>query len=90
MLKASIFAALLAFAVQPAVAKDGSEGPAPATAKAKSNDPIWMICQREENGTRLGARKVCLTAAQWAEKRRGEHREDIERAQRNVGIDNDG
>ena len=90
MLKASIFAALLAFAVQPAVAKDGSEGPAPATAKAKSNDPNRMICQREETtGTRLGARKVCLTAAQWAEKRR-EHREDIERAQRNVGIDNDG
>lgn len=92
MLKASVFAALVAFAAQPAVAaKDSSEGQAPTavTAKEKSTDPNRMICQREETtGTRLGARKVCLTAAQWAEKRR-EHREDIERAQRNVGIKND-
>ena len=49
-----------------------------------------MICEREDTtGTRLGARKVCLTAAQWQEKRR-EHREELERAQKNVGIKNEG
>ncbi|MGH8527071.1 MAG: hypothetical protein ACREXY_23550 [Gammaproteobacteria bacterium] len=93
MLKASVFAVLIAFAAQPAVAaKDNSEGQAPAaaTGKGKSYDPNRMVCQREETtGTRLGARKVCLTAAQWEEKRR-EHREQIERAQQNVGIKNDG
>ena len=92
MLKAAVFAVLVAFAAQPAVAaKDNSEGQSPTVvaAKEKAADPNRKICQREETtGTRLGARKVCLTAAQWAEKRR-EHREDIERAQRNVGIDND-
>ena len=53
-------------------------------------DPNRMICERENTtGTRLGARKVCLTAAQWQEKRR-EHREELERAQKNVGIKNEG
>lgn len=89
MLKASVFAVLVAFAVQPAVAaKDSSEGQAPivVSGKEKSTDPNRKICQREETtGTRLGARKVCLTASQWAEKRR-EHREELERAQKNVGI----
>ena len=45
-----------------------------------------MVCEREDTtGTRLGARKICLTSAQWQEKRL-EHREALERAQKNVGI----
>ena len=50
------------------------------------NDPKRVVCERVEvTGSRLGARKVCLTVAQWAEKRR-EHREELERAQKNSGI----
>lgn len=91
MLKASIFAALVAFAAQPAVAaEDPAQGSKPIVVKGKSYDPNRMVCQREETtGTRLGARKVCLTALQWEEKRR-EHREQLERAQQNVGIKNEG
>lgn len=52
----------------------------------KTKDPNRMVCEREDTtGTRLGARKICLTSAQWQEKRR-EHREALERAQKNVGI----
>lgn len=52
----------------------------------KSKDPNRMVCEREDTtGTRLGARKTCLTAAQWQEKRR-EHREELERAQKNTGL----
>jgi hypothetical protein len=93
MLKASVFAALVAFAAQPAVAaEDSAQGSKPTVVagKGKSYDPNRMVCQREETtGTRLGARKVCLTALQWEEKRR-EHREQLERAQQNVGIKNSG
>ena len=43
-----------------------------------------MVCETEEKtGSRLGARRVCLTVAQWAEKRR-EHREATEKVQRIV------
>ncbi len=59
---------------------------AQATPPAKPLDPNRRICEVEETtGTRLGARKVCMTAAQWAEKRR-EHRETVERAQKNVDM----
>ena len=45
-------------------------------------DPNKLICERvEQIGTRLGARRVCMTAAQWAEERR-EQREAMERVQR--------
>lgn len=59
---------------------------AQATPPAKPLDPNRRICEVEEaTGTRLGARKVCLTAAQWEERRR-EHRETVERAQKNVDM----
>jgi hypothetical protein len=64
-------------------------GEAPAPAEPKKKAAARMVCERvEETGTRLGGRRVCLTAEQWAEKRR-EHRADIERAQQNVGIKNE-
>lgn len=88
MLKIIMVAVGLSFAAGPAVAQVVSlETARPA---AKSKDPNRMICERADTtGTRLGARKICLTAAQWQEKRR-EHREELERAQKNVGIENEG
>lgn len=65
---------------------------APATAQVTSleaanqpvkivGDPNRIVCERQEStGTRLGARKVCLTVAEWAEKKR-EHRETLESIQ---------
>jgi hypothetical protein len=47
----------------------------------KKGDPNRIVCEREETlGTRLGAHKVCLTVAEWNEKRR-EHRETVESIQ---------
>ena len=45
-------------------------------------DPNQMICDVEQTtGTRLGARKVCKTRAEWAQLRT-EHRESLEMLQR--------
>jgi hypothetical protein len=57
-----------------------------ATAKPAetAKDPDKLICERvEQIGTRLGARRVCMTAAQWAEERRVQ-REATEAVQRNT------
>ena len=44
-------------------------------------DPNKVVCKKEETiGSRLGARRVCLTIAQWNEKAR-EHREFTEDVQ---------
>ena len=47
----------------------------------KTGDPNRIVCERQETtGSRLGAHKVCLTVAEWAEKKR-EHRETLESIQ---------
>jgi hypothetical protein len=51
---------------------------------APKGDYNRIVCEREETtGSRLGARRVCLTVLQWEEKRR-EHRESTEKVQRTV------
>jgi hypothetical protein len=55
--------------------------PAPAKAANPAKDPNRIICEREDEiGSRLGGKKVCKTAADWAEERRL-HRENLEKAQ---------
>ena len=55
---------------------------------AKVKDPNAKICEKIElTGSRLGTRRICMTAADWAAQRQ-DHRNDIERAQKNVGIIN--
>lgn len=93
MLRAALLGAVLTLAAQPVVAATSQPAPTPIVVvgkDGKKSDPNRIICEKQETtGTRLGARKVCLTAAQWQEKRR-EHREELERAQKNVGIKNEG
>jgi len=85
MLKFVALAAFLALGAAPAIAQAPSAGTAPASAKAQ--DPDKKICQRvEETGSRLGDRRICKTRAEWAAERQ-ESRNELERAQRNVGID---
>ncbi len=80
MTKLGAFAFLLLAASVPALAQVTSiatNNPAP-----KSHDPNRIICDIEQTtGTRLGARKVCKTAAEWAQMK-AEHREGLERFQR--------
>lgn len=53
-----------------------------ATPSAKKGHLDRVVCERQETtGTRLGARRVCQTVAQWEAKRR-EHREHTEKVQR--------
>lgn len=82
MFKLVTLAAVVAFGATSAVAQvTYIESARPAT---NVKDPNKLICQRvEQIGTRLGARRVCLTALQWEEQRR-EQREDLERVQRIV------
>ena len=82
MLRLVTLAALAAFGTTSAMAQVSSiESSRPDT---NVKDPNKPICERvETTGTRLGGKRVCMTAAQWAEQRR-EQREDLERVQRIV------
>lgn len=79
MLKlASVIAAAVVFAV-PAAAQT------PHTVKAdREKDPNRIVCQKQEQiGSRLGAKKVCMTAKEW-ELLAKEHRDEAERLQLNA------
>ena len=79
MKAAWLFPLVLAVAA-PAAAQPAS---APTARDAvKKNNPDRLMCEREEQiGSRLAAKKVCLTAREW-QMRRQEMREDLERYQR--------
>ena len=67
-----------AFSTAPAVAQTTIQS---SSASLKRGDPDRILCEREETtGTRLGARRVCLTVHQWNEKR-SEHRKTVEKVQ---------
>ncbi|MEA1072650.1 hypothetical protein [Sphingomonas sp. LY160] len=84
MFKAVTFVAAVAFAV-PALAQVSSiETSRPRVSK----DPNEKICERiTETGSRLASKRVCMTSAEWAAQKT-DHRNDVERAQKNVGIIN--
>jgi len=49
--------------------------------KPAKSDPNRIICEKiQETGSRLNARKVCMTAQQWEEQRRRD-RENLQDAQ---------
>jgi hypothetical protein len=49
--------------------------------KKDTKDPNRIICEKQEAlGSRLQAKRVCMTAEQWAQKRR-EDRQMVDRAQ---------
>ena len=78
MLKQIVGVALLIGSV-PAVAQSNDTA-------TRAKDPNRKICETvEETGTRLGAKRICMTAAQWEQQRRND-RESVERAQRGTGI----
>ena len=70
-------------AASPADAKPSATAAAPSGAKAKRKyDPSRMVCEvQEETGSRLGGRKICQMASEWAEQRRLD-REALEKNQR--------
>jgi hypothetical protein len=79
-----VFALMISVATTPAAAQITFQEPAtPAQAKA-GNPTDKIICERQDEiGSRLAAKKVCKTAAQWQEERRTE-RNDLEKVQQVV------
>lgn len=67
----------------PAFAQDAAK---PAD-EAEGKDPNRMICKTEKvSGTRLSSKKVCMTAAQWAQAKR-DQRETVDKVQANRPLD---
>lgn len=88
MIKSMVSVALTVALGSAAVAQTSLQSANPAP--KKSSDPNRKICEKVEKiGTRLGAVTVCMTAEQWEHQRR-DHRNDVERAQQNVGIKTEG
>ena len=85
MKKMTILCAVLVSSVA-AIAQTPEEAPdAPTTQKTGPNqDPNEVVCIRQAAiGTRLGARRVCRTRAEWAE-HRSEFKQELERAQQQM------
>lgn len=57
----------------------------PAVAAEKEDDPNKIVCKKQqpEIGSRLGAKRVCATAAEWAarEEMRAEVKNNIDKIQ---------
>lgn len=88
MLKMLIIASVAVALGSAAAAQTGV--PASSPIAGKVGDPNRKICEKVlKTGSRLGAVTVCMTAQQWDEQRR-DHRDDVERAQKNIGIKSDG
>ena len=79
MSKLPALAAILLFSGSPALA-DQTGSPS-ASKSGTVRDPNRMVCEKVEViGTRLGSKRVCMTAAQWAEQRR-QDRLEIDKGQ---------
>jgi len=85
MIRKAIFIAVAGISVQAVAQQSAPQTSAPAAAQpAKPGGDDKIVCEREEQiGSRLGARKVCMTVRQWAEKARLE-RQDLEKVQQVV------
>jgi invasion protein IalB len=78
-LSAGAIAAALILIATPASADQQTQANPNTAANAK--DPSRIICEKmEETGSRLSARRVCMTAQQWEDRRRTD-REGVENVQ---------
>jgi hypothetical protein len=75
----SLGAALLGAVPVPSLAQTAT--PADQSAKQKTVDPNEMVCERQESiGSRIASKRVCMTRAQWAD-RRLQDRQELDRVQ---------
>ena len=59
--------------------------PQPIIVQNTKSEVNRVVCKKQEEiGSRLGAKKVCLTVKQWQEQADA-NREDVERIQQNTG-----
>jgi hypothetical protein len=80
MLKSMLFVTAVAVLAMPAAAQTTVQ-PQPVQAATAKSDVNKLICKKQEEiGSRLGAKKVCLTQEQW-QARTNDDREQLERVQ---------
>lgn len=79
---ASIAAAMMAATAAPALAQSTATSTnQPAANAAPPQNPNEIVCEKQETtGSRIGARRVCMTRAQWAD-RKLQDRQELERVQ---------
>lgn len=83
-------AAMAALLVAVPAAAQTSAAAAPATATGSAQDPNKIICEKQEViGSRLATRRVCMTRAEWAD-RKLQDRQEIERIQVQRGSNQSG
>jgi invasion protein IalB len=77
---------LIAAAVVAApVAAQTTPATQPAPSNSKKSDVNKLVCQRQDEiGSRLSAKKVCMTVQEWQEFR-SQNRENLERWQQSAG-----
>ena len=87
MLKFAYVAGVLALIASPAIAQQAPASPqAQDAAATESTDLNKVVCRKEDTlGSRLGAKKVCLTRKQWEELAQA-NREHTEKIQRESGV----
>ena len=74
------FGAAAMLSAMPALAGDNQ-----TTTKRAPKDPNEMVCQKQEVlGSRVAAKRVCMTRSEWAEQRRLD-RMDLDKAQTGRG-----
>ena len=79
----SLSAALLLGAAAPSLAQ--TQPAAAPTAEKQADDLNKLVCEKQEStGSRLAKKRICLTKAQWAE-RRLQDRQELERVQMQRG-----
>jgi predicted secreted protein len=72
---------LLLFVETAALAMAQAATPSAATPAKPAKDPNEIVCEKQEQlGSRLSVKKVCMTRAEWAE-RRLQDRQAIDKAQ---------
>ena len=80
LISASFAAALMVGMAAPALAQT-TAAQAPAEAAKPKNSADEIICEKKEaTGSRIGAKRVCMTRAQWAE-RQLQDRQELDRVQ---------
>ena len=83
VLGSCLFASAVALNAQPT--SPGTPAPPPNNSahKVDRHDPNEVVCEVQQVlGSRIAARKVCATRAEWAAQR-GDDRDGIDRLQRN-------
>lgn len=88
-LRAAVFIGAAAFAATASFADPVTQSAAQSSSAApgaKTPDPNEVICERQEEvGSRLSAKRICMTRSQWADQKT-QDRQQLEKVQVQRGM----